>query len=231
MSAAAIKYYNMLIHLIKNNRLYEENVAVKNVWEKEGNIFLDIYFYRNRKSYIFDAVFIHDILDLTTEKYYQDIAAFVADFYNQSGPEVQQAEKAAPLIDKKLFETIDADLIIMSFMGNCYGSATPLKIKIIFDYILRLVPQAQNLSRQYLETYISGLKPEEAAFYKALNNINFQNAPAVENLCREVLKIVLADGRLHYKEKLYLAELLQICREAGIEVDLGMQPPTQSSAL
>lgn len=221
MSAAAMKFYNMLIHLIKNNKLYEENVAVKNVWEKDGNTFLDIYFYRNSKSYIFDAVFIHDILDLTNEKYYKDIAAFVKDFYS-AGDALPQTESSAPLIDKKIFEPIDVDLVIMSFIANCCGSYTPLKRKIIFDYILRLIPQAKNLSRQYLETYIDSLKPIEETFFKALSDINFKNIPAVEHLCREVLKIGLADGRLHYKEKLYLAELLQLCREAGIEIDLGM---------
>ena len=67
MSEPDVKFYNMMLHLIKNNKIYEENVAVKNVWEKDGNTFLDIYFYRRRKSYIFDSVFVHDIYDRTTE--------------------------------------------------------------------------------------------------------------------------------------------------------------------
>ena len=226
MTAPAIRFYNMLIHLIKNNKLYEENVAVKNVWEKDNNIFLDIYFYRNRKSYIFDAVFIHDILDLTNEKYYQDIADFVADFKSASAADVPlsppPADETALIIDKKIFEPIDVDLIILAFLANCCNAYTPIKKKIIFDYILEQIPQTRNLSQQYLDTYIDGIKPDEKSFYCALGNINYQNLAAVENLCREALKVCLADGRLHYREKLYLAELLQIMREAGITVDLGM---------
>ena len=45
MSEANVKFYNMLIHLVRNDKLYKENVAIKNVWQKEGNTFLDIYFY------------------------------------------------------------------------------------------------------------------------------------------------------------------------------------------
>lgn len=223
MSAPEIKFYNMLIHLIKNNRLYEENVAIRNVWEKEGNTFLDVYFYRSRKSYIFDSVFIHDISDLTNEKYYRDISSFAADFYSAAGQTMPVEEKeTAVVIDKKIFEPIDVDLIILAFMANCENNYQPLKAKIIFDYILSRIPQTGNLSRQYLETYIDGLKPDEKAFYAAIADINYQNPEAVENLCREVLKICLADGRLHYREKLYLGELLQALREAGIKIDLGL---------
>ena len=69
-----------MAHLIQNNRIYEENVAVKNIWQKDGNIFLDLYFYSRRKSYIFDAVFVHDIYDLSTEIAYRDMNEFLIAF-------------------------------------------------------------------------------------------------------------------------------------------------------
>ncbi len=221
MAAQAIRFYNMLIHLIKNNKLYEENVAIKNVWKKDNNIFLDIYFYRKQKSYIFDSVFVHDILDLTNERYYKRIEDFVEDFAKVEENSDTQKEEVIT-IDKKIFEPIDVDLIILSFMAGCSGNYVPIKQKIIFDYILEQIPQTKNLSSQYLETYIESLAPDEKSFYKALSDINYQNPDAVENLCQEVLKVCLADGHLHYKEKLYLAEILQFLREAGIKVDLGI---------
>ena len=221
MSTQAIRFYNMLIHLIKNNKLYEENVAIKNVWKKDNNIFLDIYFYRNQKSYIFDSVFVHDILDLSNERYYKRIEDFVEDFAEAEDSSDTEKEELVS-IDKKIFEPIDVDLIILSFMAGCSGNYVPIKQKIIFDYILEQIPQTKNLSSQYLETYIESLAPDEKSFYKALSNINYQNPDAVEYLCQEVLKVCLADGRLHYREKLYLAEILQFLREAGIKVDLGL---------
>ena len=48
MANQALKFYNMQVHMIKNNRIYEENVAVKNIWKKDNNIFLDLYFYRKK---------------------------------------------------------------------------------------------------------------------------------------------------------------------------------------
>ena len=169
MATQAIRFYNMLIHLIKNNKLYEENVAIKNVWKKDNNIFLDIYFYRNQKSYIFDSVFVHDILDLSNEKYYKRVEDFAKDFVKTE----DRAEKESTInIDKKIFEPIDVDLVILSFMAHSENNYAPIKQKIIFDYILEQIPQTKNLSSQYLETYIENLKPNEKDFYAALSNIN-----------------------------------------------------------
>ena len=61
MTKENLRFYNMIIHLIQNNKLYEENAAIKKVWQKEGTTFFDIYFYRTRKSYVFDSAFIHDL--------------------------------------------------------------------------------------------------------------------------------------------------------------------------
>ena len=163
----------------------------------------------------------HDIFDFSNEKYYKRLVDFLVDFAKTE--EYIEVEKEAELkVDKKIFEPIGVDLIILSFMASCSGNYVPIKQKIIFDYILEQIPQTKNLSSQYLETYIENLKPTEKDFYTALSNINYQNPDAVAHLCQEVLKVCLADGRLHYREKLYLAELLQFLREAGIKVDLGI---------
>ncbi len=222
MTQPALKFYNMMIHLIKNNKLYEENVAVKNVWKKEGNTFLDVYFYRTRKSYVFDAVFIHDILDLSNEKYYQTIEEFAADFAVSEGSKPSSAgEEPRHVADKKIFEPISVDLIILTFMA-CLGGLDSIQKSIICDYIRRQIPQARNMSRPYLETYIESLSPDDKSFYNALRRLNYQNKEAVEHLCAEAVKVCLADGRLHYREKFYIAELLQVCREAGINMEVAI---------
>ncbi|MBS4773939.1 MAG: hypothetical protein KHX55_06670 [Proteobacteria bacterium] len=221
MAKAATRFYNMLVHLIKNNRLFEENVAIKNVWQKEGNTFLDIYFYRNQKSYVFDALFVHDILDLTNEKYYQNIEDFVADF-RQGSDKAPEPEEPVLTVDKSIFQPIYVDLVIMSFIAGCCGDYNFVKKRIIFEYIKRRLPSTANLSRQYVETYINSLKPHEDEFYQALKDLNSKSQDTVETLSRELMKICLADGHLMYLEKMYIAELLQVLRDLGVRVDLGL---------
>lgn len=222
MAKAATRFYNMLVHLIRNNKLFEENVAIKNVWQKEGNTFLDIYFYRNRKSYVFDALFVHDILDLTNEKYYKDIESFVADFRETAAAPEEEAAEPVLVIDKSLFQPVYVDLVIINFIAACGQDFSVIKKRIILNYIKEKLPSTANLSRQYIETYIDSLKPSEQDFYQALNELSAKRQDEVEHLSRELLKVCLADGSLTYLEKMYLAEFLQVLREQGVKVDLGL---------
>lgn len=219
MESQSLKFYNMQVHLIKNNRIYEENIAVKNIWKKDNNIFLDLYFYRKKKSYIFDAVFVHDIIDLSTEQVYRDMSDFLIDFENASSDD-SKIVVSKPIVDNKIFEPIEADLVILIFMASCCGHYTMLKEKIILDYVLSRVPQAQNLSHNYLDTYLSRITPQSSDFYHALDQLDYRRSHYIENLCREVLKVCLADGRMHHKEKRWLSEMLYIIREAGININL-----------
>ena len=62
-----LRFYNMLVHLRTGSRPAEENVAVKNIWQKDNLVFMDLYFYRSKKSQVIDSVYVKDIFDLSTE--------------------------------------------------------------------------------------------------------------------------------------------------------------------
>lgn len=220
MNDTKVHFYNMLIHLVRNNRIYEENVAIRNIWEKDGNIFFDIYFYRRRKSYIFDSVFIHDITDLSNEKYYKDIKSFVKDFklINQDNVPLPETKIYAPAI--KLFENIAADIEIMLFVSMCeIGKLLPVKEKIIIEYIRNKIPQSANLSHQYISGFLKSLNYNEKIFYNALNQLKRKPPEAAEHLLNEVIKIALSDGKLHYKEKWFLAEIWEQLRQDGLLIE------------
>lgn len=222
MAQENLRFYNMIVHLVQNNRLFEENVAVKNVWQKDNNLFFDIYFYRNQKSYVFDAAFIHDLLDLTTEKYYGTLEAFVKDYQKEETLEAPAVSENKFLIDKKIFEPLNIDLVILTFMAQCGGNFSAIKEKIIYDYILDQIPETRSLSRQYINAYLTGIKPSVENFYKAINHLNTKNPDEASELVKESVKICLSDGQLHYIEKLYLAEIFQVLREQGVEPDVGL---------
>lgn len=222
MAEENLKFYNLIIHLVKNDKLYEENAAVKNIWQKNDNTFFDIYFYRNRKSYVFDSAFIHDIFDLTTEKYYGSPAAFIKDFQCEEELSPLPLEAESSLIDAKLFEPLKTDLIIMLFMAACGAPLSPIKEKILCDYITSRIPSAKTLSQQYLKAYLQRLTPSEDDFYTALRGLQTKSPNSVEDLARDTVKLCLSDGRLHYSEKYYLAEIFQILREQGVNPDVGL---------
>ena len=79
-NSCSLDFYNMLVHIVFKNRVSEENVAVKNAWEKNGTLFFDLYFYRAKKGKLLDAALVRDLYDLNTEKYYYSAQNFYQDF-------------------------------------------------------------------------------------------------------------------------------------------------------
>ncbi len=223
MADKKLKYYNMIIHLVKNNKLYEENAAIKNVWEKDKNIFFDIYFYSQQKSYVFDSVFIHDILDLSTDRYYKDVRKFLEEFKSQeeSTPPVKDVKKEL-VRDNKILEPLYSDLVMMTFIAAITGNVTELKARIILDYIRYKIPESQALTEQYIKAFLKNIKATENMFFGALRQIIRKAPDDAEELLQELLKISLSDGQLMYLEKRYLAEVIQILREEGLTPDIGL---------
>ena len=197
-----LDFYNMLVHIVFKNRVSEENVAVKNAWEKNGTLFFDFYFYRAKKGKLIDAALVRDLYDLNTEKYYYSAQNFYQEFLQSREIAAAQADKkpkANPIVvDVKQLESIKDDLIILTFMAKCNSSFTEIKIKTIRNYITRLRPETKTLSEQYINAYLKDTA-----------------------LAAEAFKVSASDGAVMYNERIYLAELLQALREYGLEPDIG----------
>lgn len=220
-----LDFYNMLVHIVFKNRVSEENVAVKNAWEKNGTLFFDLYFYRAKKGKLIDAALVRDLYDLNTEKYYYSAQNFYQEFLQSREIAAAQADKkpkANPIVvDVKQLESIKDDLIILTFMAKCNSSFTDIKIKTIRDYILRTKPQTKTLSEQYINAYLKDLNPDEDDFYLSLINIKTKTPEEATALATEAFKVSASDGAVMYNERIYLAELLQALREYGLEPEIG----------
>ena len=220
-----LDFYNMLVHIVFKNRVSEENVAVKNAWEKNGTLFFDFYFYRAKKGKLIDAALVRDLYDLNTEKYYYSAQNFYQDFLQSR--QIAQQKKQKPLkqtqviTDVKQLESIKDDLIILTFMAKCNSSFTEIKIKTIRNYITRLRPETKTLSEQYINAYLKDLNPDEDDFYLSLINIKTKTPEEATALATEAFKVSASDGAVMYNERIYLAELLQALREYGLEPDIG----------
>ena len=92
-NSCSLDFYNMLVHIVFKNRVSEENVAVKNAWEKNGTLFFDLYFYRAKRGKLLDAALVRDLYDLNTEKYYYSAQNFYQDFLQSRRLAAEQAEE------------------------------------------------------------------------------------------------------------------------------------------
>jgi len=217
-----LHFYNMLVHLISGGKIREENVAVKNIWQKDNLVFLDFYFYRNKKSQVIDSVYVKDLLDLSNEKFYASAELFIADYCEYLSRQGSEAEVQSepPAYDFKHLEAIKDNLIILTFIAKCTAKFNAIKNQVIRDYILHCLPKTQVLSEQYLSSYLAALTPDEKDFLQAVNNLKSQTPEDVEELIKEALKIAASDGIISYTERRCLAEIIQALREYGIEPDI-----------
>ena len=218
-----VSFYNLLVHIVVGDKLVEENAALKNIWGSDGNIMLNLYFYRTKTSQVIDAAYVHDVLDLTTEKYYTRCRDLLDDYQAQPRhADSQEPETADSVAEFKHLESLKDDLIILIFISRCIDYYSEIKKKTIHQYIKTHHPQPQNLSAQYIETYLNGVKPTLNDFYQALDNLKYKTPEEAEDLAQEVVKICISDGTMAYNEKVYIAEILQTLREHGVEPDVGL---------
>lgn len=220
-----LSYYNMLVHIVFKNRISEENVAVKNVWDRNGTLLFDLYFYRAKKGKMIDSALIRDMFDLNTERFYVSAKEFYQDYLHtqeKAAEVIEEQKKPEPIvIDIKQLEDIRDDLIILTFMAKCNANFTEIKTKAIREYITRLKPLSAALSEQYVSTYLKGLNPDEDDFFGALENLKAKTPEEASSLAADAFKVSASDGAVLYNERIYLAELLQALREYGLEPDVG----------
>ncbi len=208
------KFYNMRVNLIKNGKIYSERAAVRNVWQKDQSLFLDIYIYRLQKAYVFDAAFVRAISDLSRGTDYRDIRKFAKDFIT-AAKEPQQTLSSK---SDDVLSPVKDDLILLLFMSRIWNDQNPVKQKIILDYIQNTVAAAKNLSDRYLARYLSGLRAGDDEFYETLRRLKSKNPEQAIRLLKEAVKVCLVSGYLHYSERMYLADFIQTLRQEGVSI-------------
>lgn len=216
MVKATDRFYNMQVSLLKDGRVYTEKVAITNVWQKDSGTFLGFYFHNVEKSLIYDSAFVRDIWDLNCDKIYADVDEFIADFYSNTNTEGEKNKQSKT--DEGVLSSVKNDVVILLFMARGLEYTNIIKEKIIFSYIQNRVKAASSFSEQYLHNFIKGLKVSQKDFYMALKQLKSKKPKDAEFLLKEIVKLCLSDGQIHYNERMYLADIVQTLRLEGLRI-------------
>lgn len=210
------KFYNLQIDLVKNGQIVSEKAAISSIIEKDGSVFFNIYIYRLDKNYVFEKHFIQKIHDLSRDKIYLDVDKFISDFYQITNAKPQQINSSQEEIKKyksgDFLQPIYDDVIILLFFAGADVDNGHLKYQVVNEYINKKIPSANNYSQIYINKYLDSLSVSNADFYNSLNSLLHKNDDELDYLCKTLIKICLSDGRLHYTERMYLAEIMQLFR-------------------
>ena len=120
--------------------------------------------------------------------------------------------------ENSILNRIRNDLILLVFMADAWGYDGNIKDKIIYDYVVKEVAAAKSFSKQFISNYVSMIQPETKDFYEALMSIKSKSPKQAERLLNEIIKICRVDGQMHYKERMYLADIIYILRENGLKI-------------
>lgn len=218
-SKASADFSNLTANILFDNVLHEENIAIRNIWQKGDNCYFNVYFYASGKTKVLDAHYIYDILDHESGRYYKDVNLFIKDFIKKSAePQQKPLLRRGEKIEQNylLLQEIEPEVIILTFFSRLSTTLYAVKQRVIIDFIRRHVPDGKNLPDQYIEAYIKTVELSDESFYDALNALNAEKVERLKDLASDAAKISAADGVIHYQEKLFLAELIQHLRSLDV---------------
>ena len=153
---------------------------------------------------------------MNCDKVYADVDEFIADFYSDTDTEIEKNKQSKP--DDSILSSVKNDIVILLFMARGLEYTNIIKEKIIFSYIQSRVKAASNFSEQYLHNFIKGINASQKDFYIALKQLKSKRPKDAEFLLKEIVKICLSDGQIHYNERMYLADIVQTLRLEGLRI-------------
>ena len=216
------KFYNLQIELVKNGQTTSEKAGISSISEKDDTAFFNVFIYRLDKSYIFEKHFITKIHDLNNDKIYTNINSFISEFKKISNE--KNIVKTVNLVANTKPKGIDflapiySDIVILLFFADNDVDDKKLKLQIVNEYILQKLPQANNLSPIYINKCLNAVEISKTSFYQSILTLLNKNEQDLSYFFKILIKICLSDGRLHYTERLYIAEIMQMFRQHNREL-------------
>ena len=210
-----LKYNNMTVRLINKGRLFNKNVAIKNVFHKENDIYFELYFYKTNRLLILNSLNICDLLDLDSDRYYKSVKEFYDEYHQVDEDQIGNIN----LGTNKLLSNLELDIVILMFLAKKCGECTKLKSNLIEEYIFSLIDFSNADRLRYVQGVLLEINPTIANYYNQLNKINSKTPQELYKLLECALKVCRSDGALIYNEKLYLSEFMQALRNEGVNID------------
>ncbi len=214
------KFYDLKIGLWQNGRVVYERAAVRSIKEKKGIYYFDIFLYRWQKLSTYDQGFIQDIYDELTGKKYTEMQDFLDDYIGKTDSGKTSQEDLTKRINdsRDILKPLWNELCLMLFMARLDIDNEQLKESVIYDYLQSHLIEPEKVTIAYVRKYLNKVKLSVDDFYQSLAYLKDQNPDKIAEIYRTVMRICLSDGRLHYIERLYLAEIVQFFRLQNINL-------------
>jgi len=206
-----------IYYVSKSGDIDKIKVTIRKIWQKENEVFVEGFCHNNKKPVKLRASRMKKIIDLhTKETYVQPRKFLLGQVAVTPGSEVAGFSPTAQAINR-----IRNELAILVFLAKIDKDFDVSESNIIIGYVRKRCSDLRYVPEE-VKSYIDKLSPDEDNFYDAMEEVLELGDDELKEFVETFVQVILADGVVDDEERIFLAEMLQIMEEEGIDIDIGI---------
>ena len=200
----------------------ERNVVIRRVFKCGRGYLVDVLCLDLNVPRLIKMQNISKIIDPRTNNsydyktFFRDILGLNIDYHTAT----EKTNTKSSLKDGELKTAIDMtrhEITALLFMSGVDGDRDERELKKIVEYVHARCPNL-TFDDEGLMRYLRMNYPDTQSFYFSLERIIGNEGWIVKKFLEKMMALVVADGRIDEKEKLFLADFLRVLEEEGFEL-------------
>ena len=205
-------------YLNNDDETEKRRITIRRLWQQNEEILIDAFCHETKAPRIFLLSRITKIVDLKTKRAFSNPTDFI---FNQISPQNSPTPSKADNQTSSALGNVQNELTALVFLAQTDNEFSPIEKKVILDYIAKRNANI-NLNTNEISEYLDRLYPDEESFYDAIDSLLDKPENILTSFVETFIKLILSDGVIHDNEREFLAELLLVLKEEGIEIQTNM---------
>ncbi len=197
----------------------DRDFLIRRVIRNKNDLYLDGMAMDIRAPRLIKVSHISRIHDLGSGRVYDNPFRFVQERLGVSVADEVLPEKMSEF--GKAIERTGNEMTVLMYLVAIDGVRRPDERKKVFDYIKKRTEDL-HYDDSELNDYLISLAPDDESFSMALQRLLTKDKSVVQEVVETMLAVILADGKVHDKERAFLARIIDLLRADGYEFNLSI---------
>jgi hypothetical protein len=198
----------------KDGHPRNDQITIRRLWQQGEEVIIDAFSHSKNAPRMYKESNIKKIIDIKADEVYLQPKKFLlGQIAMIPGEEIAGFSGTAQAINRLRYE-----LSALIFLANVDGSFDDCEKTLVKKYVKTKNSDIQ-VNEEKLDAYIDRLYPDEENFFEAIDKILNQKPDQIGEFMEFFTQLILADGVVDDTEKEFLAELVGILQEEGIEIN------------
>lgn len=207
-----MKYYSL------SGELKERQVVLRRIFKNKSEIFIDAFCLDINEPRLIKLKNVLQVVDINTKTLYANPENFFEDVLGIDLKEKEKTHLEASSLSKGELKTAinltRYEITALLFIAGVDNQRDDEELKTIVDYVHTRCPNLTFNDKDLMD-YLHLYYPDSQSFYFALERILGQEGWIVKMFIEKLKSLIVADGKVHEKEKLFFADFLAVLEEEG----------------